>query len=257
MDFQQAQAQFMAHIRDPENNPKPADIEDRRMGIYRELFFNNINGFLQNGFPVLHSLYNQPQWHKLVRAFFATHHASSPYFLDISKEFVQFLAEQYQPTEYDPPFMQELAHYEWVELAVATSQTPPTQRVIDSEAQAITVQTLYLSHAAQVVSYHFAVHTISKTHQPQQPSDTPHYMCVYRDSADEVQFLALNAMTALLLQTLADAPAIQFADLCQQLQQHAPQFTSEQIATGAQQIVTDLAARQIVVTHAEASPQKV
>jgi len=27
---------FAAHIRDPENNPAPDRIEDRRMGIYRQ-----------------------------------------------------------------------------------------------------------------------------------------------------------------------------------------------------------------------------
>ncbi len=52
-DFIQQQYDFAAHIRNPEQNPAPAGIEDRRMGIYRELFYNNVEGFLSNGFPVL------------------------------------------------------------------------------------------------------------------------------------------------------------------------------------------------------------
>ena len=56
MSFQATQNAFMQHIRDPEKHPKVYGIEDRRMKIYRELFFNNISGFLDSGFPVLASM---------------------------------------------------------------------------------------------------------------------------------------------------------------------------------------------------------
>ncbi|MCJ7814965.1 MAG: DNA-binding domain-containing protein, partial [Xanthomonadales bacterium] len=49
------QTAFAAHIRDPENQAAPAGIEDRRMKIYRDLFFNNIRSLLSSNFPVLHS----------------------------------------------------------------------------------------------------------------------------------------------------------------------------------------------------------
>ena len=45
-EFQQKQYAFAAHIRDPENNPAPSGVEDRRMAIYRELFFNNLHNRL-------------------------------------------------------------------------------------------------------------------------------------------------------------------------------------------------------------------
>ena len=40
-----------AHIRDPENQPAPAGIEDRRMGIYRDLIFCNVD-FSQECLPL-------------------------------------------------------------------------------------------------------------------------------------------------------------------------------------------------------------
>lgn len=69
--FQQAQYQFAAHLRDPEANPAPADIEDRRMQIYRELFYNNIEDFLANAFPVLRKISSDEIWHARVRDFYA------------------------------------------------------------------------------------------------------------------------------------------------------------------------------------------
>ena len=43
--FQHTQIEFAAHLRHPQLNAAPANIEDRRLEIYRSLFFNNIEGF--------------------------------------------------------------------------------------------------------------------------------------------------------------------------------------------------------------------
>jgi len=67
VSLQQSQQAFINHIKDPDNHPKVNGIEDRRMKIYRELFFNNILGFINGGFPVLSSLYQEDDWKQLVR----------------------------------------------------------------------------------------------------------------------------------------------------------------------------------------------
>ena len=61
-DFTRLQYEFTAHIRDPEHKPAPAGIEDRRMRIYRELFYNNVEGFLSNAFPVIRELLNENEY---------------------------------------------------------------------------------------------------------------------------------------------------------------------------------------------------
>jgi hypothetical protein len=40
--FIERQYAFAAHLRDPDNNPAPAGIEDRRLENYRGLFYRNI-----------------------------------------------------------------------------------------------------------------------------------------------------------------------------------------------------------------------
>ncbi|MFM9709917.1 HvfC/BufC family peptide modification chaperone, partial [Streptomyces galilaeus] len=59
-------------------------FEERRMAIYRDLFFNNIEGFITSGFPVLRTLYSTDDWNTLIRRFFVEHDCASPYFLDIA-----------------------------------------------------------------------------------------------------------------------------------------------------------------------------
>ncbi|MCP4827546.1 MAG: DUF2063 domain-containing protein, partial [Proteobacteria bacterium] len=41
------------YLRDPQNNPPPEDVEQRRLKIYEDLIYNNIEGFISSGFPVL------------------------------------------------------------------------------------------------------------------------------------------------------------------------------------------------------------
>lgn len=67
--FQTLQYQFAAHIRNPDKNAAPSDIEDRRMAIYRDLFFNNAEGFLSGNFPVLKQISSEEYWLRLARGF--------------------------------------------------------------------------------------------------------------------------------------------------------------------------------------------
>ena len=119
--FKKHQYEFTAHIRDPEKNARPDGIEDRRMGIYRDLFYNNVEGFIASSFPVIREIYNEKNWHKMIRDFFAKHESHTPYFLEIAEEFLDYLQNERLPQEEDPAGLIELAHYEWVELALHVS----------------------------------------------------------------------------------------------------------------------------------------
>jgi hypothetical protein len=112
--FQEQQYAFAAHIRDPKNVPAPEGIEDRRMAIYRELFFNNLQSLLANMFPVLKKLHSDRHWRHLIRKFMQRHQAKTPYFLELPAEFLAFLQNEYEPGPDDFPFLVELAHYEYI-----------------------------------------------------------------------------------------------------------------------------------------------
>lgn len=197
-DSQRAMAR---HLRNPEHVPGPGGVEPRRLKIYQDLVYRNIEGFISNGFPVLRSLYDDRDWHTLVRAFIEGHRCQSPFFLEISQEFLQFLMEEFQPRDCDPPFMAELAHYEWVELAldVATDTLPEQAEPLGDVSSAV----LSLSPLAWSLGYHFPVHRIGPGFRPAEPADTC-YLVVYRDRSDSVRFMELNAATARLLELFRD-----------------------------------------------------
>lgn len=201
--FQQKQFAFTSHIRNPDAVAKPAEIEDRRMAIYRELLFNNICGFLESGFPVLKSLYRQEDWLALARRFFADYRCHSPYFVDIPEAFVNFLQQGYQPIDTDPAFLLELAHYEWLELALMTSKDEVDWSGVDRHGDLL-LGSPELSSLAVCQGYQWPVHMIADDHVPEAPLEQPLFMIVYRNDDDEVKFIEANPVTARLFEVLRE-----------------------------------------------------
>ena len=244
-DFQSIQEEFVAHIKDPENNTFDHGIEERRLKIYRELFFNNILGFLSSGFPVLKSIYTDQSWLDLARKFFAGHNCRSPYFVDISKEFVEYLANEYEMTEDDPVFLQELAHYEWLELDVSIRQGRAEKSIVDN----ISAQhSLRFSDVASLVSYQFPVNQISPDYQPDEPS-SPVYLIVYRDTDDDVEFTLVNDVTAYLINLIEQSPSISVEALVKELSAALPQMTSQQLTTATYDILQQFKEKTILIVE--------
>ncbi len=205
--FKKYQYEFTAHLRDPERNPAPQGLEDRRMGIYRELLYNNVEGFIANGFPVLRSIYSDDNWHKMVRDFFARHKSTTPYFLEISQEFLDYLQSERETQAEDPQGLLELAHYEWVELALMVSDETIDLDMVDPNGDLLQEHPV-LSPVAWPLAYQYPVHKMGPDYLPDEAPQQPTYLVVYRNRMDEVKFLEINPVTARLINLLNDNPEI-------------------------------------------------
>lgn len=198
MDFTELQRAFAAHLRDPERVPAPAGIEPRRMEVYRQLFFNNVRELLSGSFPVCRGILGDDGWSTLVRRFYAEHQAHTPYFLELPGEFVEWLSARTD----GPPFLGELAHYEWVELALSIADADePSPAVIDPDGDLLAGRPV-LSPLAWPLAYRWPVHRLSVDYQPSEPPATPTFVVVHRQAGGEVAFLQVDAPTARLLELL-------------------------------------------------------
>jgi hypothetical protein len=194
-DFTKIQQQFSDSIRDPQQTPSTYDIEHRRLKIYQDLFFNNVMSFASSTFPVLKELISDKDWQALVRDFFITHKCDSPYFLEISKEFLYYL--EYAEFNFLPDFSYQLAHWEWMELYADVAETVDVSAVISNLALTDTVTT---NDCTWNVAYDFCVHKISTEHIPSSTETT--FLIVHRDSDLSVGFIAINPMSMLLFEQL-------------------------------------------------------
>lgn len=201
MDFTRLQKDFAAYLRDPEGVPPPAGVEQRRMDVYRELFFNNVRGLLAGTFPVCHAILGDQGWSRLVRRFYRDHKASTPYFLELPREFAEWLSAHGNETSAEPPFLAELAHYEWVELALSIADVETAGSGIDADGDLLSGRPA-LSPLAWPLAYRWPVHRLSADFQPTQPPAAPTFIVVHRDAAGSVGFLQVDAPTARLLERL-------------------------------------------------------
>jgi hypothetical protein len=210
-EFQDKQYAFAAHIRDPQHVPAPDGIENRRMAIYRELFFNNLRSLLSNMFPVLSKILSDEEWRRLVRRFMQQHQAQTPYFLQLPAEFLDFLQNEYEPEPDDFPFLIELAHYEYIELALSVSEETNDMAGVDPEGDLLAGIPVK-SELAWVFAYRYPVHRISRNFLPDAPAEQPVYLAVYRGADDRVGFLELNAVTAGLLNAIEENESARTGD---------------------------------------------
>lgn len=197
-EFQDKQYAFAAHLRDPENVAAPEGIENRRMAIYRELFFNNLFSLLGTMFPVLRKIHSDAHWRRMIRQFMRHHKAETPYFLKLPEEFLAFLQDEFEPADDDHEFLAELAHYEYVELALSVSEETNDLDGVDANGDLLAGIPVK-SALAWAYAYHYPVHRISPKFIPAGPAEQPVYLAIYRRSDDKVRFLELNAVTAALL----------------------------------------------------------
>lgn len=189
------QRAFAANIRNPDRAPC-AGLDKQRMGIYQELFYNNIEGFLAGCYPVLKEVLLQlGQWEKLTRLFLAEHACKTPYFLKICEEFLEYLRVARLPFTL-PEYATHLAHWEWMELFadIYDGEEPPAAYNGDMLCSAVVITPL-----AWLCCYPYAVHSISAQQHKAEHSDT--FLLIYRH-ADKVGFCELNALSATLFRVL-------------------------------------------------------
>lgn len=243
VDFKTRQAEFSAYIRDPIANACPGDVPPKRMQVYRELFYNNVESFLSSNFPVLRKISNDSQWHQLAQDFFANHPCTSPYFSEIPEEFIIYLQNKRKANPADYPFMLELAHYEWVEMALSIAQ----KDLPDIKTHQITnlEQTISLSPLAWLLAYQFPVHKISPDYLPIKAPKLPSYLVVYRDYEDQVKFIELAPMSFQLLQTLQNKIPTSITNCLTSI---LPKHPGEPLKNSAIEAMQQFIDKQIILT---------
>ena len=245
-EFIRQQYAFAAHIRDPDHQPAPADVEDRRMGIYRELFYNNVEDFLSGTFPVLRKIHNDGNWHAMVRDYFHHHRAKTPLFLEIPREFLAWLHNEREPQSGDLPFLYELAHYEWTELALTIAEENIDSNTTDPAGDLL--QGIHvISPLAWHMSYEYPVHKIDPDFIPDETGKQRTCLVVYRDREDEVGFLEINPVTKRLLELISTNETASGNELLARIATEMSHPDPEVVIKGGREILNGLREKDIII----------
>lgn len=200
--LREQQLELTRHLRDPQHVPAPPGIEDRRLAIYRELLANNIESLLAGNFPVIRRTLGAARWQALVRDFYRDHRSQTPLFPEIAREFLRYLESL---PELDPPFLRELAHYEWVELALQISEARIEDVAHDPHGDLL-ARAPVVSPLAWPLAYRWPVHWLGPDCQPAAPPDAVTCLLLRREADGNVRFSELSALAYRLLTLLEEQP---------------------------------------------------
>ncbi|VVO18232.1 DUF2063 domain-containing protein [Pseudomonas fluorescens] len=203
----QQQTTMGLYLRDPEHCPPPAGMDVARAGVYRELVFSNLSSLLSGTFPVLIKVLGDEHWGSLVRTFLRDHRARTPKFGEIAEEFVEFLGSEAHALTAGPwpPFMVELAHYEWIEMALQQSEAEPLPA---SDAGLLLDRPLQVSPLAWPLAYAWPVQLVGPDHRPEAPPVQPTLLLVRRSEDWSVKFSELSPLAWRLLQRIGEFPEL-------------------------------------------------
>lgn len=198
--FQQLQRQWLAYLRDPANQRMPPGIPEQRMALYGSLLYNKFDDSLSACFPVTRALLGPVRWRQLLKAFIARHRCLSPYYRQIPDEFLFYLQHERDDAG-DPLYLAELAHFEWIEMLLAIDDAEPLPFDAAPESGWLDARPVF-APVIRLLHYAYPVQRIGADFVPAAlPQQATHIMG-FRDAADAVQFIELNAATARLLEIL-------------------------------------------------------
>ncbi len=239
-DFKKTQIKLSEAIKNPalEN-----DFDKRRLGIYQELIFNNLESFCASAMPVLKSVTPQEIWLGWVRGYLVNVKSPSPLFIDIAEQFLQYLTTL--PIEDEQPWRNELAHYEWVELNVSLQDSP---QKIDGATHIYQVieegRPLVVADSAWALAYKYPVHKVSSDNFDFSPEPT--FLVVYLDHENEVRFLQTTSAVIVMLNQIEQQNEMSFTQLQQALSELGFQQSPEQLKTFLTEAISDLISRGVL-----------
>ena len=202
--FFEMQRALTDHLRNPAQ-VAPPPLPEARLAVYRDAVFLNIERFMRDNFPRLAAVLPAASWQGLMRDYIVRHAARTPLFVELLSEFLTYLEHERQASA-DPLWLRELAHFDWLENALASDAR-------EFENGAATLSPPLMTHALavnpvhQLVRYVFPVHALSVEYLPAEPPPNPTLLLAFRAPSDDVAVLDLNDAAAELFVAIREGLA--------------------------------------------------
>ena len=202
-EFVRLQRAFTQYLRNPEEVTPPPGHEERRLAIYRHAIFANVEGLMKDNYPRVREVTNETDWNAMLRDYLIRHVSTSNAFVDVPLEFLDYLEkERNEPA--DPPFLYELAHFEWLETLIGADERRIDLADIDRDGDLISGIPV-ANPILRVVAYRYPVHAIGPEYQPTEAPPVPTRIAAFRDLDNRYGFLDLNDASARLLELVVEA----------------------------------------------------
>jgi uncharacterized protein len=243
-DFKSAQRLFSSYLRDPDNKPKPSNLNETRLSVYRNAVFANIEGFLSDNFPRVREFYDEQSWQALVRDYIVRHSSNTACFVELPLEFLSYI-EHVRDDEIDPPFLYELAHFEWLETLISTDERKLPQ-VVSSGGDLLNGIPVF-NPLVLLVRYSYPVHLTALHLTFSEIPEEPTFIVAFRRQNHQFGYRDVNMVTARLVELLSSAEALTGRQLLETLAAEIGAEDSDAIIAGGTDILMRLRDDEIIL----------
>ena len=145
------------------------------------------------------------------------------------------------------PFLLELAHYEWVELALSIDTREIRQVGINARGDLLSGIPV-MNELSWSLAYQYPVHRIGPDNLPVEKPAQPTCLLVYRDRGDSVRFIELNPLAARLVDCLKQNDDKKTGrEVLMGIAGEIAHPDPETVVDGGRAILEDMRGRQIVL----------
>lgn len=242
------QKQFADHIRNPDGVAAPDGIEDRRMAIYRRLFFNNLSNLFGKNFSTIRKLLSNEEWKALIRDFMIHHRPTTPLFPEIGREFVRYLAET-RTEQHQQPWLAELADWTFLKTGLRTDETDPGALAVTPDGDLL--EGLPAPNPTlRMRQYEWPVHEISAEDPdslPQQPAEKPVLLIAWRRLDDRLGMMRINEVTARLIVLLQEKSLGNGLDCLESIGREMQHPDPRKLIGHGQELLESLRRREVIL----------
>jgi len=192
------QSQFARYCRDGKPVKLPGTTEGR-LPHYRRLVFNVVKDSLESAYPIAHSFIKPEDWEEMAYRFFNEHDSQTPQIWKLPFEFYEFAIEQDFATQYRIPFLNELLHFEWLEIEVFMMENLPFPTY--QENGNWLTDSICFNPEYRLVKLEYPVHIKKPAQIASEKGD--YFLLIFREKeTGHVQFVNLSVLFTYLLEHL-------------------------------------------------------
>ena len=197
-DFRQFQFALARHLRDPLTVPTPAGVDPQEATVCTQDMVRHVCNVLAPAFPLTQVLLGDDIWEHSVRLFLKNAPNHAPWASTTQRAFADHVCDS-PDLQNLPAWLQDLAHFEWLQSAVAT--TPVQWPVFDVDAD-VMQHAVVLNPTHVEAAYEWPVHSIDTEHKPDDMQSV--YVSVLRDLDDVLHVFESSMFRSQLLDLLRE-----------------------------------------------------
>lgn len=192
------QNSFAQYCRDGKETAISGTIS-KRLPHYRRLVFNVIKDALETTYPISFEYIDKNIWAEIVYNFFSLHKCQDPQVWRMPEEFFEFCKSENYSEKYNLPFLNDLLHFEWLEVELYMMEDIKYPEFGTSENWL--TEKIAINPEHKIIKLEYPVHLEKPFDAANKKGD--YFLLLYREKeTGRVQFVNLSVLFTFLIENI-------------------------------------------------------